>query len=634
MVASGFPGKCKLASYVTALILIVSNPGSAGPDTLIRDSIPESYKWDLSPIYPDWEAWEGDFTVVSSMIDSLATLAGYPSQGAEQLLATLRFKDSVGMMTDRLSLYAWLAYVTNMSDNLLSGNYQRIENIESRLAEAISWLEPELLEIPWDGIAGWQARAAGLDEYGYWLEDIFRLKEHYLNEAQEKLLAYFGPFNNSPEGVYSDFIYSDIQYPSYVTRDGDTILLTENQTWYQMRVNRDQDERRNMFRTFYEAYHGYVNTYAAIYNSVLQRDFGLARARNYDNALAAALDNDNVPVEIYRNLVTTVRQGTEPIKRYHRLRRQALGLDHYYWSDRKSPLVDFSRTYEFNEVVPWVIDATAPLGPDYQQEVRELTEQRRIDVYENESKYTGAFQSDAFGTPQYILMNFSGTLEDVFTLAHEMGHAIHSNYSNSHQTYVNAYSTIFVAEVPSTLNEALLLDYLLGQSEDPKERVAILQQAIENIAGTFYLQTMFADFEWQAHQLLEGGEPVTADALRGIYAGLLNDYFGDAIEMDSLYHSYWTRIGHFFESPYYVYKYATSYAASAKLVEGILSNDANLREEVLRRYFTLLRSGGNDYPMEQLKKAGVDMSTPDALQAVVTQLDNLVSRLETELDQL
>jgi oligoendopeptidase F len=617
-----------------ACCLIIALTALAGPGSLVRDSIPEQYRWDLGDIYANWDLWETDFAEAAGLVDSFATLQGTPSAGAGDLLSVLQFRDRIGMMVDRLSLFAGLCYVTAMADNDLNARYQRIQNLEADLAEASSWLEPELLRLPWDTVERWLDDEDSLAVYRYWLENTFRLKQHYLDEEQEKLLSYFGGFNNSPDGIYSGFVYSDIQYPSFELASGDTILLSESQAWYQMRVNRDQSERQMIFRTFYQTYHTYVNTYAAIYNSVLQRDWALARARNYETALQAALDYDNVPVGVYENLVSTVRQGTEPLQRYHRMRRRALGLEHYYWSDRQAPLVELDRAYEYDETVPWMIEATAVLGEGYTTRLKQLFERRRVDVYENEDKYTGAFQSDAYGTPQYILMNFDGTLEEVFTLAHEAGHAMHSNYSNSEQAYVNAYSTIFVAEVPSTLNEALLLDYLMERTATPQERIAMLQRAIENIEGTFFLQTMFADFEWQAHQLVEEGEPITAEALRSIYAGLLADYYGDAIEMDSLYHSYWTRIGHFVESPYYVYKYATSLAASAELVKGIQSDNPEIREPALVNYLSLLRAGGNDYPMSQLMKSGVDLSTPRVVRAVVVQLGELVDRLEIELDKL
>jgi oligoendopeptidase F len=620
-----------LVGLTLATCLLVVASVSSAPTTLIRDSIPEQYKWDLNDIYPGWAAWESAYAKASAMVDTLGEFQGQASKGAESLLKVLKYKSQIGEMVDRIALYADLSFVTNQADNDLNAKTQRASILGTRFSEATSWLEPELQQLPWETVRGWIDQTPGLAEYRYFLDNLFRLKPHTLDEKGEKLLSCFSNFNNTPDAIYSGFIYSDIQYNDYVTKNGDTVKLTESQIWYQVRTNRDQEERRRMFETFYQAYQDYVNTYAAMYNSVLQRDWAEARARNYPTVLEASLSVNNVPTLVYENLVKTVRNGVAPLQRYHRLRKQALGLDHYYWSDRQIPLIDKEQSYEYDQIVPWVIEAMKPLGDDYAQRLQNLFGKRRIDVYENEDKYTGGFQSDAYGTPQYILLNFNGTLDEVFTVAHEAGHAIHSNYSNTSQPYVNSSYTIFVAEVASTLNEALFLDYLMQKVKTSDERIAMLQRAIENIEQTFYLQTMFADFEWQAHQLVEKGEPVTADALRAIYGKLIAEYFGDAIEFESLYESYWTRIGHFFSRPYYVYKYATSFASSAQIVQGVQSKDASVRKKALDNYLGMLKSGGSDYPMEQLRKCGVDLAKPDAIQAVVSRLDNLVTLLEAEL---
>jgi oligoendopeptidase F len=620
-----------LVGLTLATCLLVVASVSSAPTTLIRDSIPEQYKWDLNDIYPGWAAWESAYAKASAMVDTLGEFHGQASKGAESLLKVLKYKSQIGEMVDRIALYADLSFVTNQADNDLNAKTQRASILGTRFSEATSWLEPELQQLPWETVRGWIDQTPGLAEYRYFLDNLFRLKPHTLDEKGEKLLSCFSNFNNTPDAIYSGFIYSDIQYNDYVTKNGDTVKLTESQIWYQIRTNRDQEERRRMFETFYQAYQDYVNTYAAMYNSVLQRDWAEARARNYPTVLEASLSVNNVPTLVYENLVKTVRNGVAPLQRYHRLRKQALGLDHYYWSDRQIPLIDKEQSYEYDQIVPWVIEAMKPLGDDYAQRLQNLFGKRRIDVYENEDKYTGGFQSDAYGTPQYILLNFNGTLDEVFTVAHEAGHAIHSNYSNTSQPYVNSSYTIFVAEVASTLNEALFLDYLMQKVKTSDERIAMLQRAIENIEQTFYLQTMFADFEWQAHQLVEKGEPVTADALRAIYGKLIAEYFGDAIEFESLYESYWTRIGHFFSRPYYVYKYATSFASSAQIVQGVQSKDASVRKKALDNYLGMLKSGGSDYPMEQLRKCGVDLAKPDAIQAVVSRLDNLVTLLEAEL---
>jgi len=611
--------------------ILVAASVSGAPNTLVRDSIPEQYKWDLSDIYPDWQSWEHEYARASALIDTLSGMQGQASKGAESLLRLLQMKDKAGKTVDRVALYASLNFVTSQADNDLNARNQRAEILSTRQNEAVSWFRPELLGLSWDSVSRWIDQTPGLAEYRYYLENLFRLKAHLLDNNGEKMLSYFGNFESSPDGIYSCFVFSDIKYPQFVTIAGDTTTLTESQVWYQIRTNRNQDERLRMFQTFYRAYDDYVNTYAAMYNSILQRDWALARVRNYGNTLEASLNVDNVSPEVYQSLIGTVRKGVEPLRRYHRLRKQALGVEHYYWTDRQIPLAKSVKTYDYDAVVPDVIAALAPLGPEYKDKLNDLFSQRRIDVYENNDKYTGGFETEAYGTPQYILLNFNGTLEQVFTIAHEAGHAVQGYYSNATQPYINAGSTIFIAEVPSTLNEALLLNYLMAKASTPDERIAMLQRSIEGIEGTFYLQTMFADFEWQAHQLVEKGEPVTAEALRGIYSALLTDYFGDAVEVDSLFYSYWTRISHFYATPYYVYKYATSFAGSAQLVKGILSSNASVREPALKAYFDLLGAGGNDYPMNQLRKCGVDLAKPDAVQAVVDHLNTLVDRLEAEL---
>lgn len=619
------------STWLIVCCLFLASPLVAGPRTLVRDSIPDQYKWDLSDIYPNWTGWEADYAKASTLIDTLARMQGQASNGAESLLHMLRLNDEAGKTVDRVALYADLNFVTSQADNDLNGRNQRAEILATRQTEALSWFRPELLQLSWNDVSRWIDKTPGLAEYRYYLENLFRIKAHLLDNNGEKILSYFGNFEGTPEGIYSGFVYSDIQYPQFVTAAGDTITLSESQVWYQMRTNRDQDERRRMFQSFYRTYATYVNTYAAMYNSILQRDWALARARNYASTLEASLDVDNVSPEVYQGLINTVRKGVEPLRRYHRLRKQALGVEHYYWSDRQIALAKSDKTYEYDAVVPDVIAGLAPLGSEYADKLKDLFSKRRIDVYENNDKYTGGFETESYGTPQYILLNFNGTLEEVFTIAHEAGHAIQGYYSNATQPYVNAGATIFIAEVPSTLNEAVLLNYLMAKASTSDERISMLQRAIENIEQTFYLQTMFADFEWQAHQLVEKGEPVTAEALRGICGKLTAEYYGDAIEFDSLYESYWTRIGHFFQSPYYVYKYATSFAGSAQIVKGILSKDASVREPALKAYFELLRAGGNDYPMNQLRKCGVDLAKPESVQAVVDQLSTLVDRLEVEL---
>lgn len=322
------------------------------------------------------------------------------------------------------------------------------------------------------------------------------------------------------------------------------------------------------------------------------------------------------------------------MQRYYKLRKEALGLSEYHLYDGSVSVVEGEKVYDYDEVLPMVVESVAPLGTDYQAKLKKATSSGWIDVFENEGKRSGAYSAGVYGVHPYMLMNYNGTLDGVFTLAHELGHTIHTQLSHENQPFATSGYTIFVAEVASTLNEALFLDYMLKKITDPKERIKLLEQQIDNILGTFYTQVMFADFEHQAHMMVEQGQPITAEVLKGIYSKIMTDYFGDAVVRDELYDVLWSRISHFYNSPYYVYQYATCFASSAKLVQGIQSKDAKVRKEATEKYLTLLKSGGNDYPMEQLKKAGVDLTQPETIKAVVDQLDALVDQYELELKKL
>jgi oligoendopeptidase F len=330
---------------------------------------------------------------------------------------------------------------------------------------------------------------------------------------------------------------------------------------------------------------------------------------------------------VVENLIETTRAGVEPLRRYHRLRRKALGVSSYQVYDFSIPLVTFDKKYSYEDVLDWIVSSVAPLGREYQARTGEGFAGRWIDVYENEGKRSGAYSAPVYGTHPYMLLNYTDTLDDVFTLAHEMGHSMHTILSHEAQPFVYSSYTIFVAEVPSTLSEALLLEYMLKHSTDPDERIVLLQHAIDNITGTFFTQVMFADYELRAHQLAEQDQPITSEILTEIYTNLLKDYYGEAVDTNPLTGITWARIPHFFNSPYYVYQYATCFASAARLAHEIMGGNAGARD----RYLTLLSSGGNDYPMEQLKKAGVDLSQPDTVRAVMEQLDDLVTRLENEL---
>ena len=626
--------RLRLFILTLALALFTSSLVLASPYGLNRDSIPDKYKWNFDDIYPSWDAWSAGMTRLEGLMDAYAGLEGTLSQGPNQILKAYRLSDSLGMLLYKVYRYPQLMRDTDTRNNEVGAKLQQVQILLAKFNSATSWFNPELLSISWDTMKDWLNKTPELAPYAFSIEDLYRSQEHVLSPDQEKLLSYFTRFDGTPGDIYDELSTSDIEFPEITLSDGETIKITPGNYYNILATNRNQADRRKAFEAHYGVYNANINSYAAIYNGIIQRDWAVAQARNYPSTLDAALFGDNVPEDVFHTLLSTVKAGTGPVQRYMKLRKEKLGLDSYHLYDGSIPIVDIDKTYNYDDISADIIASVAPLGKEYQAKMKKIFTDRWIDVYENEGKSSGAYSAGVYGVHPYLLLNFNGTLEDVFTVAHEVGHCMHTQLSDESQPFATSSYTIFVAEVASTLNEALFLDYKMERTKDPKERIALLQHAIENILGTFYTQVMFADFEWQAHQLAEQGQPVTADALKQLYFSLLKEYYGDAVDIDDLYGATWTRISHFYGSPYYVYKYATCFASSAKLVKEVTSPDKSVREAAVKRYLTLLRSGGNDYPMNQLKAAGVDLSKQATIQAVVNQLDELVGQFETELQKI
>ena len=394
--------------------------------------------------------------------------------------------------------------------------------------------------------------------------------------------------------------------------------------------NRNQGDRAKAAAAHVGTYGATANTYAAIYNSTLQRDWYLAQSRNFATTLDAALDANAIPRAVVETLIEATRAGAAPFQRYARLRRKLLGLPSYHLYDAFVPIYRSDQTYPYERARELATASVAPLGEDYVAKYKSFVFGGRVDVYENEGKRSGAYSAGVYGVGPYMLMNYNDTLDAAFTLAHEAGHSMHTVLSYESQPFVTSDYTIFVAEVASTTNERFLLDQLLKQTSDPKERFLLLQHAVDSIVGTFFTQVLFADFELRAHRLVEQGEPLTTEVLDSLYAGLLKEYWGDAVEIDDFYKYTWARIPHFFNSPYYVYQYATCFASSAQLYDAMTSGAPATRQAATERYLALLRSGGNDHPMAQLKKAGVDLTQRATIQAVIDQMDRLVTQMESE----
>ncbi|HET9262184.1 MAG TPA: oligoendopeptidase F [Vicinamibacterales bacterium] len=596
-----------------------------------REEIAERFKWNLHDIFPNWEEWDAAYKQLEAGIDKYAALKGTLASGPAKLLEAFRLSEELGQLAYRVWYFPSLRYDEDQRDNAVNAKRQQVQILFARWKQAESWFNPELLLIPLATVREWMDKSEPLNLYRFAIEDLYRQQEHVLDEKGERLMSLASRLASSPNESYWALSTADAKFPKITLSTGEEITVSYGQYRAILATRRAQADREKAFLALHDTYQATLNTYATLYNGVCQRDWFQARARGYTSTLEGALHGDNIPPSVVENLIETTRAGVEPLRRYHRLRRRALGVPSYHVFDFSIPLVSFDKKYEYEQVLDWIVDAVAPLGAEYQARMRQGFGGGWIDVYENDGKRSGAYSAPVYGTHPYMLLNYTDTLDDVFTLAHEMGHSMHTILSHETQPFVYSSYTIFVAEVPSTLSEALLLDYMLERSTDPIERIVLLQHAIDNITSTFYTQVLFADYELRAHRLAEQDKPITAEILTDMYRGLLTDYYGDALDLNPQTGITWARIPHFFNSPYYVYQYATCFASAARIAEQIMRGEEPNRLAARERFLTLLRSGGSDYPMEQLRRAGIDLSQPDTVRAIVNQLDDLVTRLEGEL---
>jgi len=525
-------------------------------------------------------------------------------------------------------------YATDVRNNEIGAKNQRVRALRKKKGISRSWFNPELLTLNRDILQSWLASKPALIEYRVEIENEIRRQEHTLDAAQEQLLSYYSSFQRSAVRIYNALTTADVKYPTIEISDSSIVKLTDGRFMNLIVTNRNQADRAMAFDSMMSVYSVNANTYAAIYNGVLQRDWATAQARKYATTLESYIDYDNVPKEVFTNLIKTVKENSGAIRRYFKLKKDLLGVDAFHMYDRYVPLIEYETAYDYDEITEWIIESAEPLGSGYQSKLREGFENRWVDVYENDGKSTGGFCSGVYGIHPYILVNYNETIGEMFTVAHEMGHALHSVLSEETQPYATADYSIFVAEVASTGAENLLLRHLLNRTEDPKERIFLLQKSIDGLYGTFYRQVLFADFEWRAHQMVEQGEPVTAQLLNELYLQVIDDFYGDTMAKDSLLGYYWTSVPHFYFGPYYVYKYATSYAASTHLINKIMSSEGAEKQQAIERYLGLLKAGGSDYPMDLLEKAGVDMSDPETYLAIIKLTDELVTQLESEIAKL
>lgn len=598
-----------------------------------RDEIAQQYKWDLNDIYPNWNQWEADLVKLKELMAEIPKYQGEISKNPKTFVEFINLEEKISRLLDKIYLYPYLQRDLDSTNEVASVKLQEIESIYANYSISSSWITPEILTIPKETMVTWINENPTLEPNRFPLMEIYRLQEHVLSADKEKLLSYFGQYLGVPSDIYSELSTSDIKWNDVELSDGSKTTVTNGVYSKVISTNRNQEDRKKVFEALYNSFNINKNTYASIYKSILQRDFATAQSRNYKSSLEKALNPKNIPLDVYTSLIESTKENTAPLKRYIALRKKALNLSDYHYYDNSVNIVDYNKEFTYEEAKNTVLESVKPLGEDYYNGLNTALSEGWLDVYETPNKRSGAYSLNIYDVHPYMLLNYNGTMDAVFTLAHELGHTMHSMLSTKNQPYPISSYTIFVAEVASTFNERLLLDNMLRNTTDPKEKIALIEQAIGGIVGTYYIQSLFADYEYQAHQIVENGGAITPEVLNNIMENLFKDYFGTELTMDELQKIIWARIPHFYNSPYYVYQYATSFASSANLYDRITNTKytPQEREQAKNEYLTLLKSGGNDHPMNQLKKAGVDLSKKDAFNAVATEFNRLLDLLEEEL---
>ena len=618
---------------ITALTFVFSTQIFSQKVYDTRDEVPAEYKWNLNDIYKNWDEWEAGLQEAQKKMDEIVSYKGKLKESPENLLKVKKLNDELGILSYKIYRYPQLTRDSDTRNQDMNAKLQQVQILFAKFNTATSWINPEMLQIPWETMKKW-LEDPEFKPYRFGIEDLYRQQAHVLDESKETLLSYYTRFNQTPRDIYINLSTTDVDFPTITLSDSSKVQVTNGNYSRVLATDYSQEDRKKTFDAHYGVYKANENTYAAIYNAVCQSDWANAQARNYKSCLEAQLDGNNIPVAVYENLVNTVKANTEPLKRYDTLRKKILGLKEYHSYDGSIPLTDFNKIYPYEDAKKWVLASVKPLGKDYQSKMESALKGGWIDVFENKGKAPGAYSAGVYGVHPYMLINYNETLDNVFTLGHELGHTMHTLLSDENQPFATSDYTIFVAEVASTFNEDLLLDYLLTQTKDPKERINLLQEAIRGITGTFYFQTLLADFELQVHKLVEDGKPVTAEVLNKITDDLFTTYYGDTYDKDELLDRVWARIPHIYRSPFYVFQYATCFASSSKLHNDVITGSDADREAARVRYLNLLKSGGSDYPMEELKKAGVDLTKPETVNAVINRLDTLVTQLEEEINQL
>src|SRR4051794_11128055 len=589
-----------------------------------RSEIPVEDTWKLEDIFSSDQDWEKEFQEIKNQISEIKQYEGKLGESAETLYQALQFQDKLLERIGKLYTYSHMRYDQDTTNSFYQGLDDRMKNLYSQAASQLAFIVPEILSIDEGKVNQFLDEISELKLYKHALEEINLQRPHVLSAEQEALLAEASEVMDASSNTFGMLNNADIEFPTIKDENGEEVEVTHGR-YSRFLESADQRVRHDAFKAVYKTYGAFKNTFASTLSGNVKKDNFNARIRKYDSARHAALSANNIPESVYDNLVNTVTENLHLLQRYVKLRKKVLGLEELHMYDLYTPLVkDVKMEIKYEDAKDFVIKGLEPLGEEYSTILKEGFENRWVDVHENKGKRSGAYSSGAYGTHPYVLMNWQNNVNNLFTLAHEFGHSVHSYYTRKTQAYPYGNYSIFVAEVASTTNESLLNDYLLKTINDEQKRIYLLNHYLEGFRGTVFRQTMFAEFEHLIHQKAQNGEALTADSLTKDYYELNKKYYGvEGMVIDEEIGLEWSRIPHFYYN-YYVYQYATGFSAAAALSNGILTEGS----PAVERYINFLKAGSSDYPIEVLKKAGVDMTSNQPILDACKVFDKKLTELE------
>ncbi len=614
---------------VVAIVLAVCQT-QALSQTRERSQIPAEDKWKLEDLYASDQEWNEAKQKLTAQFDEVTKYKGKLAGSASQLLACLEFNSRVSKEFGRLFGYASMKSDEDMRNSQRLGMKQQMEQLSTDYRSKAAFITPEIAAMDKQQVDTFIEQEPGLKVFKMALYDVLRMKPHTLSEKEEKILAEASLLADGPSSIYGVFSNAEMPYPEIKLSDGTATTLTKAE-YSRYRAAANRSDREAVFGAFWGAFDKFKGTFGTQLYANVKKNMFYARTRGYESSLHRALDKDNIPTQVYLALIENVTNNLDSFHRYLKLRKRMLGVETLEYSDVYAPVVKgVDLKYTFDEARKLVLDAVGPLGADYRRVVAKAFEERWLDVYPSPGKRSGAYSSgSAYDVHPYILLNYNGQYEDVSTLAHELGHTMHSHYSNKNQPYPTSDYSIFVAEVASTFNEALLIHKMLQEIKDDDTRLSLLMNYLEGIRTTVFRQTQFAEFELRMHEKAERGEPLTGDALTTLYGDILKKYYGHekgVCHIDELYAVEWAYIPHFYYD-FYVYQYSTSFTASTALAEKVLSEEKGAVE----KYIEFLSAGGSDYPIDLLKSAGVDMTGPEPFNKTMAAMNRTMDEIEAIL---